>query len=236
MKQPVIIALDFPTAEKTFEFLDYFGEEKLFVKVGMELFYQEGPALLYKLKEKGHQIFLDLKLHDIPNTVYSAMKGIAKFDIDLITVHAAGGKVMMEAAIAGLEEGKPTGKERAKCIAVTQLTSMTEEKMHEEQGILTSLSAAVLNYANLAKKAGLDGVVSSVHEASYLRRNLGQPFLIITPGIRLPKDEAGDQKRVADPKEARLNGSSGIVVGRSITQKENPYKAYLEVKTLWGDK
>lgn len=227
----MIIALDFPSKKATLDFLQKFPNEQLFVKVGMELFYQEGPAIVHEIKQMGHQIFLDLKLHDIPNTVYRAMKGLAKLGVDLTTIHAAGGTEMMQAAIRGLEEGKQAN-ERPKCIAVTQLTSTTEEQMQKEQLISTTLEQSVLNYAKVAKNSGLDGVVSSVHEASKIR-SLGTDFLIITPGIRMPEDEVGDQKRVADPKTARLQGASGIVVGRSITSKTDPYDAYIQVKKQW---
>ena len=150
MNNPVIIALDFPSKKATLDFLQKFPNEQLFVKVGMELFYQEGPAIVHEIKQMGHQIFLDLKLHDIPNTVYRAMKGLAKLGVDLTTIHAAGGTEMMQAAIRGLEEGKQAN-ERPKCIAVTQLTSTTEEQMQKEQLISTTLEQSVLNYAKVAK-------------------------------------------------------------------------------------
>ena len=197
----------------------------------MELFYQEGPSIVSEIKEMGHKIFLDLKLHDIPNTVYRAMNGLARLGVDLVTVHAAGGSEMMQAAVKGLEDGKQADN-RAKCIAVTQLTSTSESLMHEEQKISLSLEQSVLNYATLASIAGLDGVVSSVHEAKVIRE-LGEGFLIITPGIRMKEDEVGDQKRVSDPQTARLMGSSGIVVGRSITAKNDPYEAYIKIKQHW---
>lgn len=231
MQNPVIIALDFSTAQETLEFLEKFNGEKLFVKIGMELYYQEGPSIVKKIKEKGHQIFLDLKLHDIPNTVYKAMKGISRLGVDLVTVHAAGGREMMCAAVKGLEEGK-FGSVRPKCVAVTQLTSTSQEQMEAEQLIHVPLKESVFHYASLAKNAGLDGVISSVHEASKLKE-LGDDFLIITPGIRLKEDGIGDQKRVADPTAARVMGSTGIVVGRSITKKNDPYSAYRKIKKAW---
>lgn len=234
MNKP-IIALDFSTEQEVFSFLDKFNEQ-LFVKVGMELFYQEGPSIVHKIKERGHSIFLDLKLHDIPNTVKSAMKGLAKLGVDLVNVHAAGGKFMMESALEGLEAGTTEGQARPSIIAVTQLTSTTEEQMQNEQKISLSLIDSVLNYANLSKEAGLDGVVCSVHEAGLIREQCGENFLRVTPGIRLSGGETHDQKRVATPDYARKNGSSFIVVGRAITAAKNPQEAYKNVCTLWGEK
>ncbi|MCU9612169.1 orotidine-5'-phosphate decarboxylase [Caldibacillus lycopersici] len=233
MEQPVIIALDFPSWEETQMFLRKFGKKKLYVKVGMELFYQEGPAIITHLKEMGHQIFLDLKLHDIPNTVKSAMKGIAKLGVDLVNVHAAGGTQMMEAAIEGLEAGMSAGGKRTKCIAVTQLTSTSEKQMQNDQLILSTLEQSVLHYAMLAKKSGLDGVVSSVQEASAIKNYIKEPFLIITPGIRLENEAADDQNRIATPFAARKLGATGIVVGRSITQQTDPVYAYEIIKSQW---
>ncbi len=232
MKRPVIIALDFPSREETMRFLDHFPDERLFVKVGMELFYQEGPAIIHELKEKDYHIFLDLKLHDIPNTVKCAMKGVAKMEVDLVTVHAAGGSEMMKAAVEGLESGTPQGKQRPKCIAVTQLTSTSEKQMQQEQMILSTLEQSVIHYASLAKKSGLDGVVSSVHEVPMLRK-LGSGFLIVTPGIRPANSDHSDQKRTATPEYARKIGSSAIVVGRPITLSPDPYNAYLSIKQQW---
>ena len=199
MNKDVIIALDFPTLEDTLNFLEKFGEEKLFVKVGMELYLQNGPVVIEKIKELGHKIFLDLKLHDIPNTVYGATKGLAKFKVDILTVHAAGGYEMLKAAKRGMVEG---GSVDTNVIAITQLTSTSEEAMKDEQLIAVSLEESVINYAKLAKKAGLDGVVSSVWEARLIRENCGDDFLKVTPGIRLETDEVGDQKRVATPSVA----------------------------------
>lgn len=233
MNKP-IIALDFPSEKEVFTFLDQFNEQ-LFVKVGMELFYQEGPSIIHKMKERGHSIFLDLKLHDIPNTVKSAMKGLAKLGVDLVNVHAAGGKLMMESAIEGLEAGTMEGKKRPSIIAVTQLTSTTEEQMQKEQKISLSLIDSVLHYAKLSKEAGLDGVVCSVHEAKEICDLCGEKFVRVTPGIRLAGGEIHDQKRVATPDFARKNGSSYIVVGRAITRAKNPQEAYKTVCTLWGE-
>ena len=227
MNKDVIIALDFPTLEDTLSFLEKFGEEKLFVKVGMELYLQNGPVVIEKIKELGHKIFLDLKLHDIPNTVYGATKGLAKFKVDILTVHATGGYEMLKAAKRGMVEG---GSVDTNVIAITQLTSTSEEAMKEEQLIAVSLEDSVINYANLAKKAGLDGVVSSVWEARLIRENCGDDFLKVTPGIRLETDEVGDQKRVATPAVANEEGSTHIVVGRSITKSENPLEVYKLIK------
>lgn len=229
-----IIALDFPGEQEVFQFLNHF-DESLFVKIGMELFYQEGPAIVQKVKEQGHDIFLDLKLHDIPNTVKSAMKGLARLGVDLVNVHAAGGRNMMEAALEGLEAGTQNGV-RPSLIAVTQLTSTTEEQMQQEQKINLSLLDAVLNYAQLTKNAGLDGVVCSVHEAKAIADVCGNEFLRVTPGIRLAGGEVHDQKRIATPDGARKDGSSLIVVGRAITAAEDPVAAYQLVCQLWEEK
>ena len=228
MSKDVIIALDFPTLEDTLSFLEKFGEEKLFVKVGMELYLQNGPVVIEKIKELGHKIFLDLKLHDIPNTVYGATKGLAKFKVDILTVHASGGYEMLKAAKRGMVEG---GSVDTNVIAITQLTSTSEEAMKEEQLIAVSLEESVINYAKLAKRAGLDGVVSSVWEARLIRENCGDDFLKVTPGIRLETDEVGDQKRVATPTVANEEGSTHIVVGRSITKSENPLEVYKLIKS-----
>lgn len=231
MKKPLIIALDFAGKEEVNRFLANFENEKLFLKVGMELFYQEGPSIVYDLKDQGHDIFLDLKLHDIPNTVKSAMKGLARLGCDMVNVHAAGGKAMMEAALEGLESGSAV--KRPYCIAVTQLTSTSEPQMQSEQLIPVPLSQSVLHYASLAKEAGLDGVVCSSFEARDIVSRLGESFLTVTPGIRLLSDDSGDQKRVATPEFARGEGASAIVMGRSITKSENPLKKYLQCKQSW---
>ncbi len=229
MKREVIIALDFPNLEKTIKFLDKFCGEKLFVKIGMELYLQNGPVVIEKIKERGHKIFLDLKLHDIPNTVYSAAKGLAKFDIDILTVHAAGGSEMLKGAKRAITEvGAKT-----KIIAITQLTSTSEEDMQREQNIKTTIEVSVLNYAKLAKESGVDGVVSSVLETAKIRKQSGDNFLIINPGIRLEEDSKGDQKRVATPNIAKEEGASYIVVGRSITSSEDPVGRYRVIKTMF---
>lgn len=229
MKREVIIALDFPDMNKTLNFLDKFGNEKLFVKIGMELYLQNGPSVIEEIKKRGHKIFLDLKLHDIPNTVYSATKGLAKFDVDILTVHAAGGSEMLKwAKKAIVEVGGKT-----KIIAITQLTSTSEENMKKEQNIQTSIEESVLRYARLAKESGIDGVVSSVLESKKIREQNGEDFLIINPGIRLEEDSKGDQKRVATPKAAKELGASYIVVGRSITKDEKPVEKYKIIKEMF---
>jgi orotidine-5'-phosphate decarboxylase len=233
MNNPLIIALDFPGLNETKQFLEPFAGKQLFVKVGMELYYQEGPAIIHMLKENGHQIFLDLKLHDIPNTVKSAMKGLARLECDLVNVHAAGGREMMEAALEGLDAGTSSGRKRPACIAVTQLTSTSEERMKQEQLIPVSLKESVLHFAALSKEAGLDGVVCSAWEAGSIREQLGKDFYTVTPGIRLPSDQAGDQKRVATPDFAKEAGVTAIVVGRSITRSNDPLKSYEHWMELW---
>lgn len=233
MKNSLIIALDFANKAEVFRFLARFGSEKLFLKVGMELFYTEGPKIIEDLKAKDHQIFLDLKLYDIPNTVKSAMKGLAALECDLVNVHAAGGQEMMSAALEGLEAGTLVGKERPACIAVTQLTSTSEEQMKAEQLIQASLEQSVLHYAKLTKKSGLDGVVCSPHEAVAIRKELGSEFMTVTPGIRLHDEAFQDQKRVSTPEFARQARVSSIVVGRPITRAVDPVESYYRFKQAW---
>jgi orotidine-5'-phosphate decarboxylase len=199
----------------------------------MELFYQEGPEIVHYLKGNGHRIFLDLKLHDIPNTVKSAMKGLARLECDLVNLHAAGGKEMMRAALEGLEEGTAAGSKRPACIAVTQLTSTSEDQMNKEQLISVPLETSVLHYASLAKEACLDGVVCSAWEALAIREKLGDRFYTVTPGIRMEEDNTGDQKRIATPEFARDAGVSSIVVGRSITRSNNPVNSYEKWLDAW---
>lgn len=236
MNKP-IIALDFASRDEVETFLKQFpSDESLFVKVGMELFYQEGPSIISWLKEMGHDIFLDLKCHDIPNTVEHAMYGLGKLGVTMTNVHAAGGIRMMQAAKKGLEEGaKSMGYDRPMLIAVTQLTSTTEEEMHHDQGIPGSLIDSVIHYAKCTHEAGLDGVVCSAKEARLIKEATSMEFQTICPGIRLAGDEVGDQRRVMTPKEARLNQSDYIVVGRSITQAISPVKAYQTVMNQWEE-
>ena len=224
----ICIALDFKNKVEVKEFLEKFKDEKLYVKVGMELFYGEGIEMVKMIKEMGHNIFLDLKLHDIPNTVKSAMKQLAKLDVDMVNVHASGGKAMMKAAIEGLEEGK-IGNERPKCIAVTCLTSLDQEVLNNELLIEKPLEEVVLKWANNAREAGLDGVVCSPLESKIIHDNLGVDFLTVTPGIRLASDSVNDQKRVTTPAMARELTSSYIVVGRTITGSDDPYATYKKV-------
>ncbi|MFQ3782193.1 orotidine-5'-phosphate decarboxylase [Staphylococcus saprophyticus] len=228
MKNLPIIALDFDSTEAVDQFLDQFNEP-LFVKIGMELFYQTGPQLIASIKDRGHDIFLDLKLHDIPNTVGKAMEGLSKLNIDLVNVHAAGGTEMMKQALNGLQKHNPD----IKLIAVTQLTSTTETMLHKEQNIQTSIEEAVLNYATLAQSSGLDGIVCSPLEAELVKNELGNDFLKVTPGIR-PKDASSDdQKRITTLEDAKELGSTHIVVGRPITKSENPVASYHKIKESW---
>ncbi|MCM3610761.1 orotidine-5'-phosphate decarboxylase [Planococcus sp. MERTA32b] len=222
-----IIALDFPAKEQALQFLGQF-EESLFVKVGMELFYQEGPELVREINRLGHDIFLDLKLHDIPNTVESAMRGIAKLDVAMVNVHATGGIEMMRAAKRGLKSSD------TQLIAVTQLTSTSEEQMQREQMISASLEESVVHYARLADEAGLDGVVCSVHESEAIGDACGEEFLRVTPGIRPAQASVDDQKRVATPAEASRQGSTHIVVGRAITKAANPKDSYQQILAEWS--
>lgn len=234
MKNSPIIALDFASAEDAYQFLTPF-EQSLFVKVGMELYLQEGPSIVYKLKEMGHDVFLDLKLHDIPNTVGHTMKGLARLGADLVNVHAAGGVAMMIAAREGLDAGTAAGSKRPSIIAVTQLTSTSELQMQQEQLVQTTIDASVVHYAELAKTAALDGVVCSVLEAKKIASVCGEEFLRVTPGIRLAEGEAHDQVRVATPVNARLLGSSHIVVGRAITKANDPVQAYETILKMWEE-
>ena len=223
MGKDVIIACDFASAEKTFEFLDKFTGRKPFVKIGMELFYAEGPSIVKEIKKRGHKIFLDLKLHDIPNTVKKAMNVLSNLDVDITNLHASGTTAMMEAAIEGLT--RPDGT-RPLLIAVTQLTSTSQESMENDLLIKDPIDEVVMHYASNAKKAGLDGVVCSPLEAGKVHERCGTDFLTITPGVRFADGDVGDQKRVMTPAEANRIGSDYIVVGRPITAAEDPVAAY----------
>ena len=223
MGKDVIIACDFSSAEKTFEFLDKFTGRKPFVKIGMELFYAEGPSIVKEIKKRGHKIFLDLKLHDIPNTVKKAMSVLSNLDVDITNLHASGTTAMMEAAIEGLT--RPDGT-RPLLIAVTQLTSTNQESMENDLLIKEPIDEVVMHYASNAKKAGLDGVVCSPLEAGKVHERCGADFLTITPGVRFADGDVGDQKRVMTPAEANKIGSDYIVVGRPITAAEDPVAAY----------
>lgn len=224
----VIVALDFKNKEEVSSFLDQFKGESLFVKVGMELFYGEGPEIVKMIKDRGHKIFLDLKLHDIPHTVKQAMKQLAKLDCDIVNVHASGSIAMMKAAIEGLEEGKVHEK-RPLCIAVTCLTSLDQHVLDDELLIHEPLEKVAVKWAGNAQKAGLDGVVCSPLEAKPIHEALGNDFLTVTPGIRLAGNNVDDQKRVTTPAQARELTSNYIVVGRSITAASDPVAAYKEV-------
>lgn len=225
-----IVALDFSSKEEVVTFLDAF-DEPIFVKIGMELTYACGFEIVETVKAMGHNIFLDLKLHDIPNTVKGGMKNLAKLGVDIVNLHCAGGSVMMKAAIEGLEEGAVNGK-RPLCIGVTQLTSTSKEMMNDELMIPGDVLDAVLHYAKNAKDAGLDGVVCSVHEAAAIHKLCGEDFLTVTPGIRLSTDSVDDQKRVATPEYAKKQGCDYIVVGRSITNSENPKQTYINIEGM----
>lgn len=222
-----IIALDFATVEEVTAFLSLFPkEEKLYVKIGMELYYAQGPEIVRYVKSLEHSVFLDLKLHDIPNTVYSAMKVLKQLEIDMATVQAAGGVEMLKAAREGLGEGPIL-------LAVTQLTSTTEQQMRDDQNIQSSLLESVLHYAKGAAKAQLDGVVCSAHEVEGIKAETPNGFVCLTPGIRPKGSAVGDQKRVMTPAQARIIGSDYIVVGRPITQAEDPVAAYQAIKAEW---
>jgi len=227
MGKDVIIACDFNGKEELVHFLDKFENEKLFLKVGMELFYAEGPEIVRYIKARGHKIFLDLKLHDIPNTVKKAMQVLAQLDIDMCNVHAAGGTVMLKAAIEGLTKADGT---RPILIAVTQLTSTSQNMLTDELLIDEKMEDVVASYAMNAKIAGVDGVVCSPLEAEKVHKECGSDFMTVTPGIRFECDDVGDQVRIMTPSKAKTAGSDYIVVGRPITQAENPVEAYRRCK------
>jgi len=223
MGKDVIIACDFKSKEDVLNFLDLFKEEKPFLKIGMELYYAAGPEIVKEIKKRGHKIFLDLKLCDIPNTVMKAMKVLSNLDVDMCNLHASGTIKMMEAAIQGLTRDDGT---RPLLIAVTQLTSTSEEVMQNELLINKPLDEVVMQYAYNAKVAGLDGVVCSPLEASKVKDKCGKEFITVTPGVRFADGEVGDQVRVTTPARAKEIGSDYIVVGRPITQAEDPVAAY----------
>lgn len=223
MGKDVIVACDFSSAQATFDFLDKFTEEKPFVKIGMELYYAEGPSIVREIKKRGHKIFLDLKLHDIPNTVKKAMAVLSKLDVDMTNLHAAGTIDMMKAAVEGLTREDGT---RPILIAVTQLTSTSEERMQKELLINSSINDTIVQYAKNAKEAGLDGVVCSPLEAGMVKEGCGSNFLTVTPGVRFADGDVGDQVRVTTPAKAKEMGSDYIVVGRPITAAEDPVAAY----------
>ena len=225
MGKDVIVACDFASAEATFAFLDKFAncERKPFLKIGMELYYAEGPSIVKEIKARGHKIFLDLKLHDIPNTVKKAMNVLSRLDVDICNLHAAGTTAMMQAALEGLT--RPDGS-RPLLIAVTQLTSTDQESMERDLLIRHPIDQVVMHYAETAKNAGLDGIVCSPREAGKVHQRCGSDFLTITPGVRFADGDVGDQKRVMTPAAAKEIGSDYIVVGRPITAAEDPVAAY----------
>ena len=224
MGKDVIIACDFSSKEETLAFLDKFSGKKPYVKIGMELFYAEGPEIVREIKARGHQIFLDLKLHDIPNTVKKSMSVLSRLDVDMVNLHAAGTRAMMEAALEGVT--RPDGS-RPLVIAVTQLTSTSQERMQEELLISAPIDETVMHYAANAEKAGLDGVVCSPMEAGKVHETCGKQFLTVTPGIRFADGDKGDQVRVTTPAQAKEIGSDYIVVGRPITAAADPVAAYV---------
>ena len=223
MERDVIIACDFASAEETFKFLDKFEGKKPFVKIGMELYYAEGPSIVREIKARGHKIFLDLKLHDIPNTVKKAMAVLSRLDVDMCNLHAGGTIAMMEAALEGLM--RPDGT-RPLLIAVTQLTSTSQERMENDLLIKEPIEEVVMHYAHNAKLAGLDGVVCSPREATAVHGRCGNEFITVTPGVRFADGDIGDQVRVMTPAEAKKIGSDYIVVGRPITAADDPVAAY----------
>lgn len=223
MGKDVIIACDFSSSEQVFAFLDKFTGRKPFVKIGMELYYAEGPAIVRAIKERGHKIFLDLKLHDIPNTVKKAMRVLSNLDVDICNLHAAGTTAMMEGALEGLTREDGT---RPLLIAVTQLTSTDQQSMERDLLIEKPLDQVVMHYAKTAKNAGLDGIVCSPLEAGKVHESCGKEFLTVTPGVRFADGEVGDQKRVMTPAQAKEIGSDYIVVGRPITAAADPVAAY----------
>ncbi len=223
MNKDVIVACDFASAEATYAFLDKFSERKPFVKIGMELYYSAGPEIVREIKRRGHRIFLDLKLHDIPNTVKKAMAVLSGLDVDIVNLHAAGGTDMMRAAIEGLTRADGS---RPKLIAVTMLTSIDQQRMNDQLLIGGELNDIVMRYAMNAKDAGLDGVVCSPLEAGKVHELCGGDFLTVTPGIRFAEGAQGDQQRVTTPAKAKIIGSDLIVVGRPITASDDPVAAY----------
>ena len=234
MAEDVIVALDFSGAEEVFAFLDKFGEKRPYVKIGMELFYAEGPGIVSRIKERGHKIFLDLKLHDIPNTVKKSMQVLSRLGVDMCNLHAGGTVAMMEAALEGLQRADGT---RPLLIAVTQLTSTDEERLRRDLWIDRPMDEVVMHYAENARAAGLDGVVCSPLEAGKVHEVCGSSFLTVTPGVRFSGGEVGDQRRVTTPGEARRLGSDYIVVGRPITAAPDPLAAYEAcVRDFLGDR
>ncbi|WP_440895231.1 orotidine-5'-phosphate decarboxylase [Amphibacillus sp. Q70] len=233
MGNPIYLALDFNDWQETEQFLDKHQLDRVAVKVGMELFYHEGPDVIKRLRDRGHDIFLDIKLHDIPTTIYKAMKNIAKLDVELTNVHGLGGGEMIRAAKAGLLDGAKNSKP-PELLAVTLLTSMQKEVLEQELNIQGSIEDTVTHLAKLAQDNGADGVVCSAHEVRALKAICGRAFLAVTPGIRLLNSDSDDQKRVATPALAKRNGADALVIGRSITLAEDPKQAYIIAKEEWN--
>ena len=232
MSKDVIIACDFSSKEEVMNFLDKFQEEKPFLKIGMELFYAEGPEIVREIKKRGHKIFLDLKLHDIPNTVKKSMAVLSRLDVDMCNLHAGGTIPMMEAAIEGLTREDGT---RPILIAVTQLTSTSEERMQNELLINASINDTIIHYAKNTKAAGLDGIVCSPLDAGMVKEAVGADFLTVTPGVRFADGDVGDQVRVTTPAKAKEIGTDYIVVGRPITRAEDPVAAYRRCMADFAD-
>ncbi|MBU5594617.1 orotidine-5'-phosphate decarboxylase [Amphibacillus sp. MSJ-3] len=233
MNRPIYLALDFKNWQETELFLVKYQLDQVAVKVGMELFYREGPDVVKRLRDRGHEVFLDIKLHDIPTTIYKAMKNIAKLDVALTNVHGLGGGEMIQAAKAGLLDGA-NGSNIPDLLAVTLLTSIQEEVLKQELKIQSSVEETVVHLAKLAQDNGADGVVCSAHEVKALKAVCGDQFLAVTPGIRLLNSHSNDQKRVATPSLAKRNGADALVIGRSITLADHPKKAYLTAKEEWN--
>lgn len=223
----IIVALDVPNEDEAEALLRTFGDVKPFVKVGMQLFYATGPTWVRQLKERGYAVFLDLKLHDIPQTVFSAAQSVGRLEVDLLTVHIAGGQEMLRQAVAGIKSVQQS--HTTKVIGITQLTSTDERMLNEEIGIQGTVAASVAHYANLGKRAGLDGVVCSGWEAKHIKQTFGEQFLAVTPGIRLPDDAEGDQRRVMTPQMARAEGADYLVIGRPITRADDPVTVYRKI-------
>ncbi|MGJ9460626.1 orotidine-5'-phosphate decarboxylase [Oceanobacillus sp. CF4.6] len=233
MNKNIYLALDFPDWEETKRFIHDYNFQGVPVKVGMELFYKEGPSVIEKLKTDNHPIFLDLKLHDIPTTVMRAMKNIGKLGVDLTNVHALGGSEMIKFAKEGLISGSENHD--TKLIAVTLLTSMDEDSLNKQLRIPGNLENNAAYFAEFAQKSGADGVVCSVYEAERIKRICGNSYLTVTPGIRLKNSDSNDQKRIASPGFAKDNGSDYIVIGRSVTKADNPYEAYQQAVEEWNN-
>ncbi len=229
LRDRTILALDFQTLGEVDACLSQLSGHVSYAKVGMELFYAAGPEVIYQLKEQGIRVFLDLKVHDIPNTARGAMRSLARLGVDMVNVHAAGGKAMMAAAREGLEEGTPAGSTRPLLIGVTMLTSTSQAVMNQEIGIPGTVEEAVLHYASLAREAGLDGVVASPLEVPMIKKVAGQSFLAVTPGIRPKGSDAGDQIRITTPEDAFQLGSDYLVIGRAVTSAKDPLAVWQSV-------